>query len=400
MGNLKKPFIDASLSIIGTAVPLTILQLVILPSMAGGLDVETYAIVVTMLSVFNLFPGTLGNALNNIRLIYSERYYRSRSVGDFQYLFALCLFTSSLLVAVLAIAYGVSDIIELFLLILISCTWAAREYLCVEFRLNLNFKGMLISNLWLSAGYALGSLLFLYFRRWEYVYLVGQLISLGYIICKSKIWHDPFCMTESFRAVGREFGELTLSNMLTRALSYSDRLIVYPILGSSAVTQYYVASLAGKLLSTAIGPINSVVLSYLAKAKRKPVKSFIMALFAGILACVITYIVIIVCADPILSILYPSLVQDALSYVWIASLSSLVYTLISMVQPFTLRYYSMKWQLISNAISLFVYVILSVVLSFLFGLMGFCIASLIVNLLKLMFQIVLYLLVGEDSMSV
>ena len=374
---------DAVLNIVSTIIPLAILQLGVLPAMSGSMGTRNYAMLVTMLSVLNLFPGVLGNALNNIRLIFSQRYKTLGLVGDYQVLATILVSIGGLSTVAIALTYGLNDIIDLILLFAVGAGWAAREYYSVTFRIDLDYRSVLINNIFQSLGYIIGFLLFKVLGYWQFVYLCGQILSLGHILRHSTLYREPFSRTELFKTVSIDWVELICSGFLTRSLNYADRLLLYPILGDIAVTTYYVSSLAGKVLSTAVSPINSVVLSYLARRDERPVRAFQWSLAACFVACVGLYFLIQLLAGPVLNLLYPQYAEAAIRYVGIVSASSLIYVLISVITPFILRYYPRKWQIIINSIALVLYALLGFSLSRSFGLMGFCVATLIANCAKL-----------------
>lgn len=397
LNSYMKPILDAALNIISTFLPLALLQLIVLPAMANGTSTDTYATIVTMLSVFNLFPGTLGNTINNVRLVYRAKYEREKHSGDFQILFLCSCILSIVSVVGAVVAYRFATPFSCLLLGAVAFCWVAREYYCVEFRLALDYRKVLFSNIWLSVGYAIGYIVFHLTGLWELVYLIGQAASLLYILHNTKLHKEPPRKGARFHEVAAESAELGFSNVLARGLAYADRLMLYPLLGGNSVTIYYVSSLAGKLLSTAIGPINSVVLSYLARREEKPVAAFRRSLALCSVLCIATYFVIQLLAPYILHSLYPVYATSALQYVGIVSIASLVYVLISVVSPFTLRYYAMKWQLAINGVGLVLYIMLGFLLASAHGLMGFCFATLIANIVKLTLLVGLFLFVESDT---
>lgn len=86
-------------------------------------------------------------------------------------------------------------------------------------------------------------------------------------------------------------------------------------------------------------------------------------------------------------------------YLPITSVTALLYVLISIAQPFTLKYYSMKWQIIINGVTCLAYVLLGMLFLNVYGLMGFCVGVLIANTAKLLFMLAVYLFKKPDSKS-
>lgn len=400
MSSIRKAAIgDAALNILSTAIPLCLLQLVILPAMADDLSSTEYAVVLTMVSILNLFPGTFGMALNNIRLIYHSKYKELGISGDFPLLAGFVALAGGVFTTLFGFAYHVSGVLHFTFLAVTGMLWGIREYFSVDFRIHLNYRAVLISNIWSGAGHLIGFILFELTGYWELVYLVGQVTSMCFVIRNSRIYREKISTTPMMKKVSAEYFELVGSNLLSRSLSYADRLLLYPILGGTAVTIYYISSLAGKILSTAITPINSVVLSYLSRRKDRPVAEFWRSMGLCSVLCATVFLIIQFAGKPVLGLLYPNYVDQAVDYLWMASLGSLIYVLSSVAVPFTLRYYAMKWQVFFDAISLVLYCLLSFFLSSTWGLMGFCIANVASNLIKLVALVCLFHFIEPDSES-
>ena len=63
----KKIILDIVLNITATAIPLIILQLVVLPLIATKMSDELYGFTLTIISTITIIASSLGNALNNVR---------------------------------------------------------------------------------------------------------------------------------------------------------------------------------------------------------------------------------------------------------------------------------------------------------------------------------------------
>ena len=88
----KKIFGDMTLNLIATAIPIVALQFIFLPILSDQMGGETYGLVITLITIFNVIPASFGNVLNNIRLLYENKYRKNQYTGDFQIiLFIMCL---------------------------------------------------------------------------------------------------------------------------------------------------------------------------------------------------------------------------------------------------------------------------------------------------------------------
>ena len=122
-------------------------------------------------------------------------------------------------------------------------------------------------------------------------------------------------------------------------------------------------------------------------------------MLAALAACIAAYIAVMVLGRPVLGFLYPAYVDEAMVYLPVTSITAFAYVLISVAQPFTLKYYSMKWQVFINGFTCVAYVLLGLSLLSKFGLMGFCVGALVANVLKLLVMLAIYVLLKPDSKS-
>lgn len=388
----KKIFFDMILNIVATSIPTVVLQLLILPSLSNYMDGNTYGLMVTILAVLNVVPSTIGNVLNNVRLLHEENYKKDNEQGDFPILLTIFQAINLLIMITISIYYlGTKDIVGILLLIMIGGLWLGREYHIVAFRLKLDYIAILVNNLCLVAGYGIGYILFIKNGYWQSIYLLGYILSYLHILIACPIVKEPFRKTKRFRIVFNDTTFLLISNVLARAINYADKILLYPLLGGTMVSIYYAATVFSKVVSLAITPINSVALSYLSKINKKTNSLFKWTYIVGIVVCGIGYVLTIVLSRPVLGLLYPKYVEAAMQYIWITSGTIVVSVLTSMITPFVLRVFDIKWQIWINGITTVGYIIISLSLLKLGGLMGFCVGALLANIIKLLITTYVYL---------
>ena len=186
--------------------------------------------------------------------------------------------------------------------------------------------------------------------------------------------HFKYCVKDVFTLSG--------STVLARLINYADKILIYPIMGGTAVAIYYAATLLSKVVSLVITPINSVVLTYLTKYKNKPDSIFRWTVVSGSIVCLIGYFATIMVSKPLLTILYPNYVDEAMKYIYITSISIVVSVLTTIITPFVLKFCDTTWQVIINIITTVVYICVSLTLVSSLGLTGFCVGVLTANLVK------------------
>ena len=385
----KKIAFDMFLNVVATAIPTIALQLFIQPSMARGMDDNLYGLLVTMLALLNVIPATFGNTLNNIRLIYQKGDDEQRP--NYQVLLLILAAVNLLLMTLITLLYDRTVTpLSLLLILVVSLFWLAREYYSVAFRIQLNYVNIVISNLIMVLGYGIGFLLFTRLGNWQWVFLMGNLFSLVFIFLKCSLWKEKLITDSNFRNISWQMILLMIAGLLTRITNYADKLLIYPILGGAVVSVYYAATLFGKIVSMAITPISGVMLSYLSKTRGKDDHTFRMTFLLSSAVCVVGYFVCIAISRPILTLLYPQFVNSAMNYIWITTGTMVLTTLVSVINPFVLRYFDMKWQIIINAAYVAAYVSLSMLLLQKFGLYGFCVGTLIATVFKMILMLVIF----------
>ena len=389
--NKRKVVFDMALNIVATAIPTFVLQLLILPNLAKFMSDDNYGLLVTVLAFLNVMPSTMGNVLNNIRLLYNENYVETNNEGDFNILLAILEGVNFLSVTVFLFYYDSN--LTLFTVLMTGITallWLAREYFLVAFRLIINYRAILLCNVIMVGGYGIGYLLFLGTKVWQVIYISGLLCSLIYCFIRSRLWKEPFKITPLFKRTSTQGLLLLIAKILNRLLVYADKIIVFPVLGGALVSVYYAATVFGKVVSLMITPVNSVVLTYLAKAKKKTDSMLKSALLVGIAVCAVGYIVCVLISRPVLSILYPQYVDSAMNYIYLTTGTTVLYALISIVDPFIMKFFDMKWQIAINGGTVVVYLALGISFMIPWGLIGFCVGALLTNVLKLLFMIFIY----------
>lgn len=387
----KKIVSDLLLNMIATAVPIAILQLLIYPLISRNISGSGYGMMVTAVSMLTVISNTLGNTLNNIRLLNDGKYNKENIQGDFnRILFGeVCL--SFIVVSICGIImFNEMTKAEVFLISLIGILLVLHAYFTVSFRVKLDYKAIVWNNVQLGIGYIVGYLFFLKTGKWEFVYLLGYGFSLIYIFRKSTLWKEPVKKTIFWKETLQDTGLLLLSGIMYSLLNYSDKILIYPMIGAEAVTIYYIATLFGKLVSMVVGPINSVMLSYIAKLE-KITKKFINLMFVfSVGIAVIGYAACLTIGKIILKYLYPQYLDEVIKYLHITSATAMIMMLISVLYPFVLKFCKMKWQVVIDMTALIFYVGLGTVLYQFWELYGFCIGVLIAFFIKLLVMYIIF----------
>ena len=381
-----------ALNLLAASIPIAVLQLVILPSLAEDVGSDQYGLLVTILALLNVIPSTIGNVLNNIRILYDNKYRESGFFGDFQLIHFATQVISLILVLVISSFYDKNMTwVDFLLLGILSVFWLSREYYIAAFRIKIDYTAILINNILLVVGYVIGFLLFKLLHNWIVIYISGYTLSLAYIFIKTDIWKERLGTTPFFRFTTVQVLLLFISNLLLRITTYADKLLIYPLLGGTIVAIYYAATIFGKVISMVITPVSGVILTYLSKTTKKNNNLFLSLMFFGAIVSIVGYIGCLVVSRPVLSLIYPQFVTEAMNYIPITSATAILMAFTSLINPFIMKYFNMWWQIVINGSTTVFYVLICLGLLHFYGLTGFCIGAMITNIIKLIFMIFIFM---------
>ncbi len=261
---------DMGLNIFAVGFPVAMLQFVVYPYISRKTDSDSYGLMITMYSVWMVLSNSLGNVLNNIRLLHQNEYEEKHITGDFNILLRRWEIINVVVVLILTIYYVWElNIIDIVFSLLIATFVLGKAYLEVGFRIKLNYSSIFINGLLQGIGFLLGMLLFSITGAWQFVFLFGFLFSMTYSAVRTGILKEPCVRTEFYHKVSRESIQYTFATFSNSLMSYADKMVLYPLMGGHAVSVYYTATILGKIVSMLTGPITSVVLSYISKWNQK-----------------------------------------------------------------------------------------------------------------------------------
>lgn len=399
---MKKKFIfDTAFNMISSAVPILLLQLIILPFLAKDVGQDKYGLIISIVSISLLTSQPLGNVLNNIRLLKDSDYKKLKISGDFlRILWIMILFnilSVSLLVFLSTKNYG---IISFILVIAISTLSLLKEYGIVDFRIKLNFINILISNLLLSLGYLIGYFIFKITSIWEIVYLLGLILSLIFIYYKGNIYKETFKKTDKYPETFKDTILLFISVFLKSSIKQLDKFLLLILLGASSVSIYYTATFPGKFMSLLVTPISGVMLSYLSKMKMFKNKHFISLLITLVLLSSVGYTLILIIGPFILNYLYPDWASESNKLLYLTGLIAIFTTISSFIHPIILRFKELKWQFLINSILFITTISLSVLFSLYWEIEGYVLGITIAGFINIIVMLVVYILVPQKKDSI
>lgn len=382
-------FKNVILDLCGNIALTCIAQLVIYPLLSHSLGVDKFGTLLTLIAISNLLGTVFGGTINNIRLIRNQEYRENSYEGDFRIIveYGGILTAIGMLIGICFFRDQV-DIGHWFILPLLSVLTMLRSYMNIEYRINLNYKKVMLHAFSTCIGYLIGIPIFLYTGEWSLIFLVGEVCAFVFASFTTRFFYEPRKKTILFKKTLEDTIQLILSNLMTNLLTYLDRLLINPVLGPANVSKYFIASMVGKTMGIALQPVAGVSLSYISNAKRKHAHIFYISTIVGALICgVIAFAISIPLSPVVIGFLYPNALSDASSYFIVANLSTILATVGALFQPVILRYCPLRWQVVTQFIFSVVYITLGYYLMIIYGLVGFCIGSIIAQLIRILMLI-------------
>ena len=386
-----KIIFDMCLNIGASGAPIAVLQLIIYPYLASHISSEEYGLMITLYSLWIVISNSLGNVLNNIRLLRSNEYEEEGLKGDFPFL--LRNFTAiNFIVILIGTLFYIKEVnvVYLFFSIIISMLILLKAYFEVGFRIKLDFVSILNNGILQCLGFMLGLVFFRFFHVWQFIFLFGFLFNTIFTILKTDMLKEPFIKTRLYSSVSKDAQIYTLATFSGSLMTYADKMVLYPLMGGHVVSIYYTATILGKIISMISGPVTGVILSYISKWSKSQKKIFSKILIVGVILAVIGYGITMGISYPVINLLFPQWKDEVMVYLPITTIAIAIQTLNSFLNPFILKFYDMKWQIIIGMVSVAVYFVMALVLWNFYGMIGFCIGTVLGQLSKTLIMVFLH----------
>ena len=398
----KSISIDFMYNILASLILTGVSQVILYPFLAYRYTDAEYGTILTIIGVINTLIVAFGNTLNNVRLIMATDYDKRQCTGDFNILLAGTLAFVLIANFVICIVFFKVPIGVTLGICFFAVLGTIKSYYSVAFRLVLDFKKILFLNIVGAVGYLLGIGIVFLIPFWVIPFVLSEFLQIVYIFKNSNLQKEPYKTTPLLKDSTIKYSILIVTGFFSTLITYLDRIIIYPLLGASAVSTYTVASYFGKALGILMTPIAGVLLGYYAQKNFKMSRKLfwtinLVTLFVGVLFMVFVVIV----APPITKLLYPTIFEKASPYIFAANLAATINVLCSLTQSSVLKFAPTWVQIVKEVAYGFVYVLCGYLLLNTYGLMGFCVAAIAANAIKLL---VLYVIgsifIGKDNVFV
>jgi len=380
---------DFTLNIIASIILTLATQIIAYPYLSRIISNKEYGLLLTVMGIVNAVGVSLGNPLNNTRILLETQYKKQHLNGDYNVIFIVCVLIDIIVVSSLS-----SIVLDNEWLLVIGCTGISilvlfRSYYSASYRIKINYKKNLYSSMFGLLGYIVGIGITSITGVWIFTFLFGELFSCLYVYFTSAIIHDKFKITKLFKISLKKYSLLMFAAIISTMMMYMDRFFIYPILGPEQVSIYNVASFLGKTAGIVMNPIAGVLLTYYAKENQLSLSQFYKQIGIFVGASTLFYSAILLVGLPVTKVLYPKIVDSTIPIFAIANLATTIFMLGNIIQPTLIRFCSSKWQPIIQGIYFILYMSLGIIGMRHYGLIGFCYSVLIANIAKIVIMMII-----------
>ncbi|MEF9989250.1 MAG: hypothetical protein RR716_01885 [Christensenellaceae bacterium] len=394
----KKFASNTVINVLGMVVYTAAQQLLIYPILAKSMASDGYGRVLLLMGFCNICSIMFGTALHNARLVVDIDYRKKGYNGDFAPLFVIACILDC--IAVFGATYFFDSSFngtETSLLCILSIFETFRFYYSVKYMLALDFKKMFLQNLFYAIGAVIGIIIFSVFHTsWLVPFMCSALTACIYTVFSAKIKEERFVWTPQVKKTLKVYLSFMITLFLGNAVSYLDRLVLYPLMGGTDVAVYSTAVFFGKSIGIFLLPLSNVLLAYFAKRESIGRGTFVKLalLFIGV-GMAFYLLTLTGIAEWVTGILYPTLIQGAVPYIMVGNLAAIILGVSIMMQPAVMRFCNARWQPIIQGVNIALSLGLGVIWLQSYGLMGFCVATVVANLVK----VIMMFVVGTISLK-
>lgn len=352
-----------------------VLQFFLYPAIERQTGEARYGEILVFITIANVCGLAFGGAANGAYLT-SRRYYQANPGDFFCVLTGICAAAS--VAAVAAVHSYLTGWVEGVCLMLLITLTVYKSYSFVEFQLKKDYSHYLLFVSIIASTEVACLPLFYLTQQWPVLLLPGMAVGIAYVCLRGEIYRRPTVRSEHFGRAARDTVTLSGAYLLDFGAQNADRFLLLPLLGGTAVTHYYVASLFSKTLSMVTGPVKNLILGYLSDQKEPfDCKSFLLINLLLLFGSAIFFGGVVLLGPWMLRLpfLYPDLVESVRSYIPLASAAQLLVISSSIVITIDLLVAPKRMQFILQMVYATAYVALTVPFTLYSGLEGFVIAS-------------------------
>ncbi|MFH7818870.1 lipopolysaccharide biosynthesis protein [Neobacillus thermocopriae] len=396
---------DYGINVSAFGIYILMQQLVIMPILARLTNDTSFSNIILFISIFNIVCIFLGDELGNTRIVRANIYQSKKIHGDFHAILSLIIILL-VLICTLANYFVNFNWLNMYLYLAIIILGIIRYFSMSFFRLKLKFHNILYMNILYGIGAVLG-LIFATNGYYLAPFLLGEIISnlfVFFLVLKEKDHRPTLALTPEFNNTIGTFANLSIISIVVNTLAYLDRILIFPVLGASAMAIYFSASAMSKMVSLIINPISGVILAKLTRVRNEKRVEVIKVVTKYLLPSILLFSVgsIIVSYFGV-KIFYNKYFYDALPLIVPIGLATAFSLASFLLKPFLISFFKTKELMFIHLFYAVVFCISMYFFSFWWGIIGFAWSTSFARLTQLLFYFLIIIkgkmVEGEEYVS-
>ena len=367
---------DSIWSLAGLVLMNAVAQIVVFPIYARKFGDVGYGNLQYLMAYLNVLTVSVGSAANYARMI-SPTAERTENSGDynvFLLLFSLMGVPFTYLVRLFGGAPMDSATYICYCLLFVAM--AFRYYADVSYKITLQYRRYFLYYLVIGVGYMIGAVLVWKTGIWPLGLLVGEALGVVYAYVGSAVLRrHALRPSPAWRKTFRVILTLFVAEGVANLIFNVDRILLKLVLGASAVTVYYLATLMGKTVSVVTGPLNGVLIGYLARYEGRLTRRAMRWLTVGSFFAILLFTLLCTGGGYLaLLILYPLEFDAVKDFLLVGSLAQVIYFITSILMVVLIRFAKKSYQIFINALFGICFFGFGLPATLLFGMWGFALA--------------------------
>ena len=257
---------DSLWSAMGLVILNLVAQVAVFPLFVRLFGESGYGDIQYLSAYLNIFSLSAGCAATLSRMT-SPPDRRIENNGDYHWiLIGICLLGAPVIFLICRYGGVQMDRVTAICYYLLFVAMTLRSYVDVSYKLTLRYRRYFVFYCCVGVGYVLGAFLAFKTRVWPLAFLPGELFGVLFAyIADGTLRRRALRPSPAFGGVLKVTLLLCLSEGLSYLIANADRLILKLLIGASAVTVYYLATLVGKTMTLITIPLCGVLVGYLAR---------------------------------------------------------------------------------------------------------------------------------------
>ena len=227
---------DGVLSIGAKVIFFLTLKFLIEPWMNVRMGAAGFGHYVLVLGYISILAYSFGEALNHIRVLKQKE--DAECAGQYRAIAMAEAGLTFLLLVLYVILIERGNAIHAGMLGMAGALMMLRLYSECVFRIEINYKKILVSSVLMAAGYLAGYLLFRQGAPWYVILISGEAAAVLYAGIAGKAFSAGKRTGEGFDQTMKNTATLTASYLVSYMLIYMDRLLVAFLLNDELVSIY------------------------------------------------------------------------------------------------------------------------------------------------------------------